>query len=155
MLTAFIVVGLIFIFYEWWLKKSNKNMDQEIQDLTWQQSIIIGLGQALAVLPGVSRSGAVIMTMMLLGQKRSEAAKYSFLLALPTLCGAATLDFLKMETGMGMTGSEATLLAIGFITSFLTALVVLNWFIKYLQKHTLSSFGVYRIILGLILIQLL
>lgn len=151
MLTAFVAVGLIFIFYEAWHKK-HPGKEQSIADLTWKQTIIIGLGQALATLPGVSRSGAVIITMMILGQKRSEAAKYSFLLALPTICAAAGYDALKLVGEETLSSQEILLMGIGFVTAFVSAFFVLNWFIAYLQKHTLSSFGVYRLIAAAILV---
>ncbi len=155
MLGAFITVGAVFILYEWRLENSKNKIDKEIKDLNWSQSMLIGLGQALATIPGVSRSGAVIVTMMMMGQSRAQAAKYSFLLALPTICSAAALDILKFDSASGISSEEIGLLAIGTIVSFVVALVVLKWFINFIQKNTLTSFGIYRIILGLILIAFL
>lgn len=144
MIGAFLVVGLIFIIYEQWYKKY-PSKGKNIADLTTKQAILIGIGQALAVLPGVSRAGAVILTMMILGQKRSEAAKYSFLLAVPTICAAAGYDTLKMIGQDPFSSQEVLLMGIGFITAFITAFFVLKWFIAYLQKNTLTNFGIYRL----------
>jgi len=152
MLGAFVLVGVIFIFYELRLKHSDKKNNQTIKDLSWSQSFLIGLSQALATIPGVSRSGAVILTMMTMGQSRAQAAKYSFLLALPTICGAAALDIFKLQASTSISSQEINLLMIGFITAFLVSWIVLKWFISFIQKHTFVSFGIYRLILGFILI---
>ncbi|HPS40540.1 MAG TPA: undecaprenyl-diphosphate phosphatase [Candidatus Woesebacteria bacterium] len=157
MLTAFISVGIIFILYEKRLKNKAKNVDKEIKDLNNSQSLLIGLGQAVAVIPGVSRSGAVMLTMMAIGQSRAQAAKYSFLLAVPTICSAAALDILKLSSSTAISSQEIILLLVGFGTAFIVSLTVLKWFISFIQKHTLVNFGVYRLIIGfvLILIQVL
>lgn len=154
MVVAFILIGLIFIIYEWQIKQKTANK-KEINDLNWSHSLLIGLGQSLAILPGVSRSGAVILTMMFLGYKRSQAAKYSFLLALPTICGAAIMDLFKIQLKTQISAQEINLLIVGFITAFVVALIVLKWFISFLQKNTLTIFGIYRLILGSVLISLL
>lgn len=151
MLTTFAVVGLIFIAYEKWYAK-HPSKGKNIADLTTKQAILIGLGQALAVLPGVSRAGAVIITMMILGQKRSEAAKYSFLLAVPTICAAAGYDALKMIGQDPISSQEFGLMGIGFATAFITAFFVLKWFIAYLQKNTLTNFGIYRLVATMFLL---
>lgn len=154
MMSAFVFVGIVFIVYEWQLKKSKK-VNKEIKDLTWKQSMIIGVGQALSTLPGVSRAGAVMLTMMALGQKRSQAAKYSFLLALPTICAAAGYDMLKMVGETTLSSREILLTSIGFVTAFISAFFVLRWFIAYLQKHTLTDFGIYRLVMaGILLLAL-
>lgn len=147
MIGAFVLVGLIFIIYEKWQRKQSKN-HKNITDLTTKQALLIGVGQAFATLPGVSRAGAVILTMMIMGQKRSEAAKYSFLLALPTICAAALYDAVKMIGQDPISAQEWSLMGIGFVTAFITAIFVLKWFITYLQKHTLVGFGLYRLIVA-------
>jgi undecaprenyl-diphosphatase len=141
----------MFIVYEWQLTK-NKKIDKEIKDLTWKQSIAIGIGQALATLPGVSRAGAVMLTMMAMGQKRSQAAKYSFLLALPTICAAAGYDMLKLVGKTTLSSEEILLTIVGFVTAFVVAFFVLKWFIAYLQKHTLTGFGIYRLVITTVLL---
>lgn len=152
MLITFILVGLIFIFYEQRLKNRHTETNKEIKDLSLKQSILIGLGQTLAVIPGVSRSGAVIITMMTMGQSRSQAAKYSFLLALPTICGAAAFDIFQLRSSASVSSQEITLLLVGFITAFSISLIVLRWFIGFIQKHTFVNFGIYRVVVGVVLI---
>lgn len=155
MLAVFILFGLIFIFYERYLQKNPKAIDKDLQELSWQQSLLIGAFQTLAIIPGVSRSGAVILIMLLLGQKRANAAKYSFLLAVPTIFGSAGLDLIKTINTISLNGSEITATAVGFFVSFVVALAVLRWLIGYLQKNSLAVFGYYRLGLGLILLALL
>lgn len=148
MVAAFIIFGLIFIGYEWWLSKHPTFLSKSIKNLTWQQAILIGLGQAVAVLPGVSRAGAVMLSMMFLKVKREEAAKYSFLLALPTICAAAVLDLIKLRDTISISSNQILSLSLGSLAAFATAFFVLKWFITYLQKNTLTQFGIYRLIAG-------
>lgn len=155
MIAVFIIFGLIFIFYEKYLKNKDSKIKSDINDLTWKQSFMIGLAQALSVIPGVSRSGIIILFMMMLGQKRSSAAKYSFLLAIPTILGTAIFDLIKTNKEFTISNLEITSLAAGFLTSFVVSLFVLRWFIGYLQKNSLASFGYYRLALGLLLLFLL
>ncbi len=128
-----------------------------MQQLSYRQALWIGVAQGLSILPGVSRAGAVILFMVLLGQKRAQAAKYSFLLAVPTICGAAAYDLFQMSNGGGAPLSlhQWQLIGVGLITAFVAALLVLKWFIRFLQSHTLVPFGYYRLGLGLILLMLL
>lgn len=151
MIGALIGIGVFFIMYEYFVVASKRKLDRTIDTLTTQDAVFIGLGQAMAVLPGVSRAGAVIVSMMFLKVNRSEAAEYSFLLALPTICAAAAYDLFKLETSTALSLGEVTALLIGFVTAFFSALLVLRWFIRYLQKNTLSNFGLYRIIVGIVL----
>ncbi len=155
MLAVFMIFGLIFIIYEWLLQKNKQVQTQDIASLSWQQSLLIGLAQALAVLPGVSRAGVVILAMMMLGQKRTEAAKYSFLLAVPTILGTAGFDLLKTQADLQISSQEILLVGVGFAVSFAVALIVLRWLIRYLQTNSLTIFGYYRLALGLILLTLL
>ena len=118
--------------------------------MTIVQALIIGLGQSLAVVPGVSRAGAVILTMMIMGFNREESALYSFVLAVPTLLAASAFDFIKTDPQLIFTGSNLLFLFIGLTTSFLSALLAIKWFIKFLQNNSLSYFGVYRIGLAIL-----
>lgn len=148
MVAAFIIFGLIFIGYELWLQKNPSFLSKTIKNISWKQAIFIGLAQAVAVLPGVSRAGAVMLGMMFFKVKRDEAAKYSFLLALPTICAAALLDIIKLGNSVSISTNEVISLAVGSLAAFCTAFFVLKWFISYLQKNSLIQFGVYRLILG-------
>lgn len=155
MIAVFILFGLVFIFYEHYLQKNPTVLNKDLSELTWQQSLVVGTFQTLAILPGVSRAGAVILIMMLLGHKRSNAAKYSFLLALPTIFASAGLDLIKTTDNITLSQSEITATVVGFLVSFLVALVFLRWLISYLQKNSLAAFGYYRLGLGLILLVFL
>ncbi|MCR4326052.1 MAG: undecaprenyl-diphosphatase, partial [Candidatus Roizmanbacteria bacterium] len=97
--------------------------------------------------PGVSRSGIVFVAGMALGYRRADMALFSFLLAVPTIAAASGYDLLK--SGIALTGSEMMYVAIGFITSFVTAYIVVRWLLAFLQKNRLVSFAVYRIALGI------
>jgi len=139
------LVGLFFIIFEFLLKKKFVKTDKKIIQMTAIQALLIGVGQSLAVIPGVSRAGAVILTMMILGFNREESALYSFVLAVPTLFAASLFDFIKTDPQLIFSGSNPLFLFIGLITSFFSALLAIKWFIKFLQKNSLSYFGVYRI----------
>jgi undecaprenyl-diphosphatase len=145
----FIAIGIIFLVFE---KNSDKKaINRNIDSLTAKEAILIGIIQALAVFPGVSRAGAVIIGMVFLKIKREEAAKYSFLLAVPTIFAASTYDLLKNKDLLIAQSQNMLLLIIGFTAAFLSALIVVRWFIGYLQKNTLAVFGWYRIVLGTLL----
>lgn len=143
------IVGIFFIVYEYLLKKKIVKTDKKIIQMTIIQALLIGLGQSLAVVPGVSRAGAVILTMMILGFNREESALYSFVLAVPTLLAASAFDFLKTDPQIIFTGNNPAFLIIGLITSFMSALLAIKWFIKFLQNNSLSYFGLYRIALSI------
>ena len=144
------VVGLFFIIFEFLLKRKIIKTDKKIIQMTILQALLIGIGQSLAVVPGVSRAGAVILTMMLLGFDREESALYSFVLAVPTLFAASAFDFIKTDPQLVFSGSNPIFLFVGLITAFFSALFAIKWFIKFLQKNSLSYFGIYRIGLALI-----
>jgi len=144
------VVGLFFIIFEFLLKRKIIKTDKKIIQMTILQALLIGIGQSLAVVPGVSRAGAVILTMMLLGFDREESALYSFVLAVPTLFAASAFDFIKTDPQLVFSGSNPIFLFVGLIMAFFSALFAIKWFVKFLQKNSLSYFGVYRIGLALI-----
>ena len=148
--TSLFVVGLFFIIFEFLLKRKIIKTDKKIIRMTILQALLIGIGQSLAVVPGVSRAGAVILTMMLLGFDREESALYSFVLAVPTLFAASAFDFIKTDPQLVFSGSNPIFLFVGLITAFFSALFAIKWFIKFLQKNSLSYFGIYRIGLALI-----
>ncbi len=150
-LAVFALVGVLFIVFE--KARSGKSLTRDNNAITYKEALFVGLIQSLAVIPGVSRAGAVILALMFLGVKRSEAAKYSFLLAVPTLLAASALDLLKSGAVLLAQPQNISLLLVGFVTSFLSALVVVKWFISYLQKNTITAFGWYRIILSVILFK--
>lgn len=142
------VIGLFFIVFELLLNKKIVKTDKKIIKMTIIQALIIGLGQSLAVIPGVSRAGAVILTMMLLGFDREESALYSFVLAVPTLLAASAFDFIKTDPKLIFTGNNPLFLMTGLVVSFFSALFAIKWFVGYLQKNSLTYFGVYRMALA-------
>jgi len=147
------IVGLGFIVVEWLIKKNKIRLTKNINQLNAVEATLIGLVQSLAVIPGVSRSGIVTVGMMIMGYERDEAARYSFLLAAPTILGASVYDLFKTRSIL-MSTNQYLPLFVGFITSFLVAYLVMKWFVMFLQKNTLIPFGIYRIGLAIILLFL-
>lgn len=152
LISAIFIVGLIFIFLENKIKKGSLSLKNKISNISFSHAFLIGLFQALAIIPGVSRAGAVIVVMLLLGYKRDESAIYSFLLALPTI-GAASIFDLYKNIGLLTTNiTNIQILIIGFVVSFISAYFSVKWLIEYLKTHSLFVFGIYRIALAIILV---
>ncbi len=144
MLTVFAGVGIIFLLIE----KSHFALTKQCESLTSRDALIIGLAQACSVIPGVSRSGAVIVCMMLLGYKRDQAALYTFYLSLPTILSATAFDLYQERSLLITYENGWLLLGVGFFTALITALVVVKWLIQYLSHNSLALFGWYRIVLA-------
>jgi undecaprenyl-diphosphatase len=148
---ALIVVGVLFIIVEKILKKNNLISSLELDNLSYKTAFLIGVFQSLAVIPGVSRAGAVILGMIILGFKRKDAVLYSFLVAVPTILSAGLFDLYKTGINtISLNTSNIISLIIGFLSSFIFALFSTKWLIKYLQNNKLTSFGIYRITIGLL-----
>lgn len=147
-LGMFIAVGIAFVLFE---RFSKRPYTRSMNSITYKEAALVGTAQALAVIPGVSRAGAVILALMALSFTRKDAAAFSFLLAVPTILAASVLDISKSQSDISG-GQDIILLLIGSITAFITALFVVKWLLKYLEQHTMSSFGWYRIALGLLLL---
>ena len=145
---SLITVGIVFIITEFFVKNGKLKLSKSITDMTYTEAFLIGAIQAAAIVPGVSRAGAVIIGMMFMKYKRSEAAIYSFLLAVPTIMGASVFDLYATDTS-ALTSSDILALATGFIVAFASALVVIKWLIGFLQRNTLNAFAIYRIVVGL------
>ena len=151
---VFIVVGVIFLLVEYLISKKILVANMDIQKLNYKQAIIVGVFQSFAIIPGVSRAGAVLIGMMVLGFKRNESAKYSFMLSVPTIMAASLFDFIEMREIVFSHPENIWILGGGSVVAFLSALVGVQWLIKYLQSHSLVLFGWYRIVLGIILVLL-
>lgn len=154
---ALIVGGVIIILFEMRAKPAEGSTlgthtpaSATIENLSIKQLIILGLAQALAVVPGVSRSGAIIIAGRMQKLPAPLIAEFSFLLAIPTMIAASGYDLLK--TGIKFTNNEWTLLLVGFVTAFIVALFVVKWLISYIKTHNFSIFGWYRIAIGLIVL---
>jgi len=150
--------GIIIIFFENWYAKKQKpaietDADLDLNAITYKQAVILGVVQAIAIIPGVSRSGATIIGGLTQGIKRKAIVEFSFLLAIPTMLAATVLDLYKSPTVF--TGNQLSIWLVGFITAFITALIGVKFLIKYVQKNDFKAFGWYRIILGVIVLVFL
>lgn len=145
---ALLIGGIIIVIFEHWYKAHSALAAKN--EITYRQAFIVGIAQALAVVPGVSRSGATIVGGLLQGLSRARIVEFSFLLALPTMAAATGLDILK--TPLHFSHKEFLLLGVGLLISFITARSVIKWFVRYIQKNTFTVFGIYRIILGALIL---
>jgi undecaprenyl-diphosphatase len=121
-----------------------------VAEMPAKTALGVGLVQCLAMIPGVSRSGATIMGALSLGVERRTAAEFSFFLAVPTMLGATTLELAKHHDEM-MTGAHGVgfgTVAVGFVVSFIVAIVVVRAFVHYISKHGFAPFAWYRIVVG-------
>ena len=149
-----IVYGVIFIGIEVVYKLKNiKPKVKKFSDLKYRTAFLIGFFQCLAMIPGTSRSGATIIGALLLGLSRPLAAEFSFYLAIPTMFGATALKLFK--NGLAFTEMEWSYLALGSAIAFVVAYIVIKWFMDFIKKRSFASFGLYRIILGIVVIVLL
>lgn len=145
--SALLIGGIFLIFIEKFLKEKNGAIDS-IDKLTLKQSFLIGIAQAVSVVPGTSRAASTIIGGLLVGANRKTAVEFSFLLAIPTMMAATGLDLIKSD--FNFSSNELMILAVGFIGSFITAMLVVKWFIKFVQTNNFFWFGVYRIILAIL-----
>lgn len=144
-LWALLIGGLALIIFE----KSHKEKEEangEIENISYKQALGIGVCQSLAVVPGLSRSAATIVGGLALGLKRETIVKFSFLLAVPTMLAASGWDLLKNANSF--LPEDLNVLAVGFVISFLTALITIKWLLNFVQKHNFVSFGIYRILVA-------
>ena len=148
-------VGIFFIIIEILVNKKKIVLKKKIEKIDIFQALIIGLAQSLAVVPGVSRAGAVILSMLILGYRRDESAKYSFLLSMPTIFMASFYDLYKSKDILLTNLNQVGILLIGFFISFIFALISVKWLIGFLKKNSLIVFGIYRILLAIILFKFL
>lgn len=147
---ALIVGGIALIAIERLMRRPK---NASLVELSYPTALAIGVFQCLALVPGTSRSAATIIGAMLLGLSRVAAAEFSFFLAIPTIAAASAYSLLKH--GASFTSSEITVLAVGFIVSFVVAFGVIKFLMKYIQSHTFTAFGWYRIALGALVLALL
>jgi undecaprenyl-diphosphatase len=146
-LIALFVGGILLIVLELLYKEKDHHVEK-IENLSYKNAMLIGVCQAIAVIPGVSRSAATILGAMFLGTKQKAAVEFSFLLAIPTMLAATALDL--KDANFSFTSTEYMLLTIGFIGSFVTALAAVKYFLKFIEHHTFIPFGVYRIIVAIV-----
>lgn len=126
---------------------------EDVFDITYKTAILIGLFQCLSLVPGTSRSGSTILGAILIGVGRSAGAEFSFFMAIPTMLGASAIKFLKfLLTGVGITGMEIAVLIVGCVVSFVVSLLVIRALMDYVRRHSFSAFGIYRIVLGAVVL---
>ena len=146
-----IIYGILFILVE-----KNKSREFKIQttaDIDYKTAILIGAFQCLSIIPGTSRSGATILGAILLGVARPAGAEFSFFLAIPTMLGASAKNLLEyLLKGMETSSTELAVLIVGCVVSFIVSLLVIKGLMEYVRKHSFGVFGIYRIILGIVVI---
>lgn len=147
---ALAVGGLIILAIELLIKP--KGETESLNDLSYKQAFGVGVFQCFALWPGMSRSASTIFGGLFLGLNRQLAAEYSFLAAVPII-GLASLYDLKKSMHL-ISSSDIPMFALGFIVAFISAILAIRFFVSQLQKHTLLVYGVYRVVLAIILLTL-
>lgn len=137
---ALIVMGIIL-----YIVDKNRKSEVDYENLTLKQTFIIGVSQALAFIPGVSRSGVTMTTARSMGIKRESAAKYSFMLSAPIVLAATVLKITEFEFTLPF--------FMGVFTSFIVGVLVIKFLMSYLQKGSFKAFAIYRVIFGIIIIS--
>lgn len=124
------------------------------ETIGWKDAFVIGLAQACAVLPGLSRSGSTIATGLILGNKKESLAQFSFLMVIPPILGEALLDGLKIVKDASAAGAEISTLSlcVGFLAAFLSGCVACKWMINIVKRGKLVYFGIYCAIVGVVTI---
>ena len=147
-----ILYGVAFLYVERLNEKRTAAVTR-VWDIDWRTAILIGCFQCLSLVPGTSRSGSTILGAILIGVSRSAGAEFSFFMAIPTMLGASAIKGLKfLLSGIAVTGTEIGVLVVGSVVSFLVSMLVIQGLMNYVRKHTFSLFGVYRILLGMIVL---
>ena len=152
---ALIVYGVAFIVIE--KNRSKREVSafrvNDVYDITYKDAIKIGLFQVLSLIPGTSRSGSTIIGGMLSGVSRSASAEFSFFMAIPIMLGASLLKVLKfILSGLYMTSLEVWVLIVGILVSFVVSLASIKFLMEFVRRHDFSVFGIYRIVLGAIVL---
>lgn len=141
---ALIIGGVVMILVD---RKERKFDVENIDKITPFKALMIGFFQSMAMIPGVSRSGATIIGGLLLKLNRKTAAEFSFFLSIPTIAAATFYDIYKNYETLTFDGLE--LILVGFVAAFISAILVIKWFIGYVSKHNFVPFAIYRIALGI------
>lgn len=150
---ALIVGGVVIILFEIISEKRqkiNKLPPEELEvAVSYPAAVWMGICQAIAIIPGVSRSAATILGGRAWGIARKEVVEFSFLLAAPTMLAAAALDIYKNP--QAILGGDMTSIIVGLLVSFVVAYISMKWLLKYIQTHSFKVFGVYRIVVGVVI----
>ena len=151
-LWSLLIGGIVLIAFELWKKSPTQTSlsteNDNLGQISYKKVLIIGLFQSIAIIPGVSRSAATIIGGLSLGLSRELIVKFSFLLAVPTMIVASGYDILKNASAFSL--DQFGTLTLGFVVSFAVAILAIKFFLKYISKHSFIVFGVYRIILAVV-----
>ncbi|MEZ4368454.1 MAG: undecaprenyl-diphosphatase UppP [Kofleriaceae bacterium] len=143
-------VGLLLVVVDH--RAARRGLDRGLAEVGVRDALLIGLAQAAALIPGVSRSGATLCMALALGLMRRDAARFSFLLGVPAIAGAAVLEFGDAIHALG--ADAAAPLAVATATAAISGYLAIDWLMRWLGSHRLTSFGVYRILLGAVVLAL-
>lgn len=146
----FIIGGIVFLAVEKFYKPKEHFVD-DVEKVSYKQALWIGIAQIFALIPGTSRAGSTIIGAMLVGLTRKASAEFSFLLAFPVMCATTGYDIVKHRSEL-FSDANFSVLAVGFVVSFIVAYATIKLFLKFLEKFTFVSFGIYRIIFGIALL---
>ena len=146
-LWALLLGGILIIVFEYLYKPKDVD-NQEIRSIPYKHCLAIGLFQSIAIVPGVSRSAATVIGGLLLGLNRKTIIEFSFLLAVPTMLAASSLDLIKSADSFSI--DQIWFLGVGFVVSFIVALLSIKFLLRYIKKHDFKAFGVYRIVIAIL-----
>ena len=142
-----IVYGIAFILIE---RRPRVPTTTKLSRITYRQALIVGAWQVLALIPGTSRSGSIIIGSMLLGCSRTIATEFAFFLAIPIMAGWSLIKFIKH--GFAYTGLEWAVLGVGLVVAFLVSVLAIKFLVGYVKKNDFTAFGVYRIIVAVVVL---
>ncbi len=148
--TMFIVGGIVFLIVEKFFIPKEEEMLDDVEQISMKQSLVIGFAQIFALIPGTSRAGSTIIGALLVGLSRKASAEFSFLLAFPVMSAVTAFDLLKHYKEFN--DANLLTLGIGFVVAFVVAYLTIKLFLKFLERFTFVSFGIYRILFGLLLL---
>jgi len=148
----FIIGGIVFLVVEYFYREKPTHI-RDVEQTTWQQALWIGIAQIFSLIPGTSRAGATIIGGLLSGLDRKASAEFSFLLAIPVMAAVSGYDLLKHYHEFASANWGA--FAIGFAVAFVVAYATIKLFLAFLQRFTFVPFGIYRIVLGVVLLLML
>lgn len=144
---ALIFGGIVMLIVD---RKERTSSTKSMDDITPLKAFFIGCFQSMAMIPGISRSGATIIGGLILRFNRQTATEFSFLLSIPTIAAATFFDLYKNYHTLSFSGLE--LIIVGFLSAFVSAILVIKWFIGYVSRHNFIPFAIYRIVLGIVIL---
>ncbi len=150
-------VAVLLAVAEWWIerRKAEGVADRDVQDVRWPDAIIVGLAQAAALVPGTSRSGATILGGLCCGLTRESAARFSFLLSIPSILAAGIFQLIDARAELLKSSGDAAKLAVALVVTAIVGYATIPWLLAYLRKRTMFVFIVYRLALAVLLVWLL